>query len=183
MDNSLTEVNVLIDRIKKGVLPEASFSSLLKIYQEQWYWQIRRIVKSHSNAQDVYQLVCIKIWKGIPKFKGDSQFATWAYRICYNEAITYLKKEEKHHRGHDEPLLIHVASKGSSKDYSSWEIEEILYRAINTLPDKQKLVFEYRYFDELSFKEISNITGLSIGGLKANYHHAQKKIEEFLKRY
>jgi RNA polymerase sigma factor (sigma-70 family) len=176
---SKTTNNELVKRIQNGVLPQASFKELVVNNQEQLYWQIRRLLKNHDDAEDVLQSVFIKIWKGIPKFRSDSEFSSWAYRIAYNESMTFIGKK-KRIATIDDPSVLLDNKEGVEDGFSSEEIEKKLFKALDSLPDKQRLVFELRYFDEKSFAEISEITGTSTSGLKASYHIAQKKIKEIL---
>lgn len=159
------------------------FKSIVDAFQERVYWQIRRIAKNHNDTEDILQNVFVKAWKGLPNFKGDSGIYSWLYRIAYNETMTFLKKESKHLAGNiDEPLIENSLSV-EGKTYSSHEISEILMKAVSTLPEKQAQVFQLKYFDDLNYADISEMLGTSVGGLKANYHIAVKKIEEFIKAY
>ncbi len=164
------------------------FQKIVKQFQERVYWQIRRLTKNHQDTEDVMQNVFIKVWKALPNFKGDSALYTWIYRIAFNETHTFLAKASKMKKvdsdelERDLPLYQNqLVIEGAS--YSGEEIEKILYQAIDTLPEKQQHVFRLKYLDDLKYKEIAQLLGMSEGGLKANYHHAVKKIEEFIKSY
>lgn len=170
----------LVLRIQNGNLEHSSFKELIALHQERLYWQIRRMVKNHEDTQDVLQLVFVKIWKAIPNFRFDAEFSTWSFRITHNETVTFLKKRNKRNEV-DEPTLYLEGQ--ASHDIDGEEVERLLFLALETLPDKQRLVFECRYFEDKSFAEIEELTGTSIGALKASYHHAQKKIKDFLSDY
>jgi len=166
---------VMSDQIDKG------FDHLVRKYQEKLYWHIRRMVTFHEDADDVLQNTFIKIYKAIHNFKQDSSLYTWMYRIATNESLTFLKKRNR------------IMSKSSEEETKSLEMrlkadaffdEQSVYlelqKAINSLPDKQKAVFNMRYFEETPYKEMSEILETSVGALKASYHHAVKKIETYL---
>ncbi|MBI3135131.1 MAG: sigma-70 family RNA polymerase sigma factor [Bacteroidetes bacterium] len=173
--------NELLDKFKTN--PESGFQLIVEQFQERVYWQIRRIVKNHDDSADVMQNVFIKVWKALPDFRGDSALYTWIYRIAFNETHTFLSRESKKKTVDMDPPLFENAVEVSGKNYSPEEIEELFNRALETLPEKQKLVFTLRYFDELKFQEIEAMLGTSVGALKASYHLAAKKIEDFLKAY
>lgn len=161
---------------------ERGFRLLLKTYQERLYWHIRQIVNLHDYADEVLQNTFIKIYKGIKNFKGNSQLYTWLYRIATNEALTFMKKAKKHQTAsldNDESGLYNSLEADSELDGE--EIQAVLQAAIATLPEKQRIVFNLRYFDETSYKEMSVLLDTSVGGLKASYHHAAKKIESYIK--
>ncbi|MCH2234365.1 MAG: sigma-70 family RNA polymerase sigma factor [Crocinitomicaceae bacterium] len=157
----------------------AGFKAILDTYQERVYWQIRRMLKTHEATEDVMQNTFIKVWNALPKFREESNLYTWIYRIAFNESTNYLNKENKMPSVEYDPPLFESKNAVFGNDYTGEEIESLLYKALNLLPEKQKIVFELKYFDELKFKEISKITGTSEGGLKASYHLAVKKIKEY----
>lgn len=159
---------------------QVGFQLIVRKFQERVYWQIRRLTKNHQDTEDVMQNVFIKVWKGLPAFREDSNLYTWMYRIAFNETHTFLTKENKRKTVDIDPPLFENSISVNGSIYSGKEIENLLHKAIETLPDKQKMVFNLKYFDELKFQEISDLTGTSVGGLKASYHLAVKKIEEFL---
>lgn len=162
--------------------PQKGFRVLVKQFQERVYWQIRRMTKNHQDTEDVMQNVFIKVWKGLPKFRADANVYTWLFRIAHNETLTFLSKAAKRKTVDlDPPLFENSITTAAGQALSAAEIEEKLKAALDTLPEKQLLVFNLRYFDDLKFSEISKITGTSVGGLKASYHLAAKKIEEHLK--
>ena len=158
------------------------FKGIVLQFQERLYWQIRRYTKNHQDTEDVLQLVFIKAWKGLPNFREEANLYTWLYRIAYNETHTFLTRESKRQITDLYPPLFENKLAIEGKEYGPEEIEEILMRALETLPEKQLLVFNLKYFDDLKFTEIAELTGTSVGALKASYHLAVKKIEEFLKQ-
>ena len=162
---------------------QTGFKLIVEKFQERIYWQIRRITKNHQDTEDILQNVFIKVWKALPEFREESTLYTWIYRIAFNETHTYLKKESKKKTVDLDPALFENSVEINGKNYSSEEIESLFKKAIETLPEKQKLVFNLKYFDELKFQEIEDLLGTSVGALKASYHIAVKKIEEFLKDY
>jgi RNA polymerase sigma-70 factor (ECF subfamily) len=161
---------------------ESGFRNLVQRYQERLYWHIRRMVDNHDDANDIIQNTLIRVYKSINRFEGKSSLYTWLYRIATNETLTFInKKKKKATIGIDNEMNT-LEQKLVSDDYFDGDFIQIsLYKAINTLPEKQKLVFNMRYYDEMSYKEISDILETSVGGLKASYHHAVKKIEKYIK--
>lgn len=162
----------------------SAFRELVSLYKERLYWQIRNIVKDHDDADDVLQNTFIKIFKNIKQFNGDSQLFSWMYRIATNEALNFLNQKAKKLQITSEELQHQIISNLESDVYFEGdEIQLQLQRAIAILPEKQQQVFNMKYFQELKYKEISNILGTSEGALKASYHIAVKKIEEYLKSH
>ena len=183
-DNTDDEQPVLVDQELLAEFknsPQIAFQKIVKKYQERIYWQIRRLTKNHQDAEDVMQNVFIKAWNGLPKFREEANLYTWLYRIAFNETHTFLTKRSKMTNVDLDPPLFENRLSTNGEDISGEEIEKILYKALETLPEKQRQVFNLKYFDELKFKEISEMLGTSVGGLKASYHLAVKKIEEILK--
>ena len=173
----------LIQRLQDPKSRNAAFRELLELYQERLYWQCRNIVKNHEDADDVLQNTFVKIFRNIEKFKGESQLFSWMYRIATNEAITYLGNRAKKQHISSEELQEQIINNLENDVYFEGdEIQLKLQKAIATLPEKQQQVFNMKYFQELKYKEISEILGTSEGALKASYHHATKKIEDFLKQ-
>lgn len=167
----------ILKELTEGRKQEIAFSKLVKKYQENLYWVIRRLVKSHEAADDVLQNTWVKIWKNRNKFRKDAALYTWMYRIATNEAYTFLNTAyQRKFTPTDDPLVTST----SHQEISGEKIESILLAAIEKLPEKQQIVFQMKYFDELKFKEISDKLDTSIGALKASYHHAVKKIEVFI---
>jgi RNA polymerase sigma-70 factor (ECF subfamily) len=160
-----------------------AFTWIVDIHSKRLYSTIRRWINNHEITNDIIQEVFIKVWNNRTQFQGNSALFSWIYRIAYNETIHFLQKENKHQSlDIDEPL---VSFSHHSEHYGKMNAEEItklLFEAIETLPEKQRLVFEYKYFEDLKYEEIAKLTGGSVGGLKANYFHAAGKIEDYLKR-
>ena len=159
---------------------EQAFRALMSKYQERLYLHIRRMKIEHADADDVLQNTFVKVFRNIKKFQGKSELYTWLYRIATNEAITFLRQKKRRHA-----TSIDDESTSYQLEADTWfdgnEAQRKLKAAIDTLPNKQQQVFNMRYFDEMSYKDISETVGTSVGGLKASYHHAVKKIEGFLR--
>jgi RNA polymerase sigma factor (sigma-70 family) len=160
-----------------------AFEGLVKKYQQKIYWHIRKMVIDHDDADDLTQEVFIKVWHHLGDFRGDSQLFTWLYRIASNESLNFLnKKKNKYFIGIDDPGAdAELAGKlESNTPIDADEIQVKLQKALLTLPDKQRLVFNMRYYDEMPYEQMSEVTGTSVGALKASYHLAAKKVEEYL---
>ena len=171
----------LIIKLKSSESRDSAFKELMALYKERLYWHIRKIVISHDDSDDVLQNTFIKVYKNIDKFKGESKLFSWMYRIATNESITHLKKNAKRHQLTSEEMQMQAVNKLRSDVYFDGnEIQLKLQQAIATLPQKQQQVFNMKYFDDLKYKEISDILDTSEGALKASYHHAVKKIERSL---
>lgn len=166
----------LVIRLKNQKTKNEAFSQLVGAYKERIYWHVRRLISAHEDADDVVQNVFIKIFKGIDKFQSNSKLYTWIYRIATNESISFLEKNKKHQ---SQSLELHVET-GTEDAPSSNLVMEKLMMALKELPAKQRAVFNMRYFEEMSYKEISEIMGTSEGALKANYHHAATKIKQYV---
>ena len=153
-----------------------AFTRIVAQYRERLYWHIRKIVIVHEDADDVLQNTFVKAWKGIETFRGDSQLYTWLYRIATNESITFLNQKRSRQMipledaGYQ--LTVH-----HDAYFSGDELQLQLQKAILSLPEKQRIVFNMKYFDEMPYEEMSEILGTSVGALKASYHHAMKKIK------
>lgn len=175
-----TEDN-LVERLHNAATQQAAFSELVKEYSEPLYWQIRKIVLSHDDANDVLQNTFIKIWTGIDNFRGDSKLSTWLYRIAINEGITFLNKQRSQNNISVDDADVFLMSKLESDEYFDGDEAQLkLQKAILILPEKQRIVFNMKYFNEMKYEQMSEILETSVGALKASYHHAVKKIEEFL---
>lgn len=156
---------------------EAAFNAIVDCYSERLYWHIRRLLSSHDDTHDVLQDVFIKIWKTLPAFRGDSRLFTWIYRIAVNEALNHLRSRKKWgfiDTGDNADSLARLID--DDPHFNGNELQRELHKAIQRLPEKQRIVFCMRYFDEMKYEEISEITGTSVGALKANYHHAYNKV-------
>lgn len=172
----------IIKLIKNPVTKEHGFKILVESYQIRVYGIIRKMVIIHEDADDVLQNTFIKAFKNIDRFKGDSSLFTWLYRIATNESLNFLKKKNRYFFFPlEEHQSVMEASLDSSPYVSGDDIERTLQKEILKLPEKQRLVFNLKYFEEFSYKEISQITDTSVGALKASYHHATKKIKRNLK--
>ncbi|WP_338730994.1 RNA polymerase sigma factor [Mangrovimonas cancribranchiae] len=177
----ITEKDLIKRLTNKGTKDEA-FKELLHQYKERLYWHIRKIVLSHDDADDVLQNTFIKVFKNIDKFKGDSQLYSWMYRIATNESLTFLKKKSKILQISDEELQQQTINNLEADVYFNGDdIQLKLQKAIATLPQKQQLVFNMKYFDDIKYKDMAKILDTSEGALKASYHMATKKIETYLK--
>ena len=171
----------LILRLTSEITKESAFKELLTLYKERLYWHIRKIVISHDDTDDVLQNTFIKVYKNIHKFKGESKLFSWMYRIATNEALTHLKNNSRLRSISSEELQqLTIDNLEADVYFEGNEIQLKLQKAIGTLPEKQKLVFNMRYFDDIKYSEMSEILETSEGALKASYHIATKKIEEYL---
>ena len=173
----LTDEEILL-KFKEPASKEKAFRNLLNTYQERLYYHVRRYVHNHEDANDILQNTCIKVWNAIDNFRGESGLYTWLYRIAGNEAITFLNKNKKRNEVDIEQTTANYRSAADTIDGDEMTLK--LERAIATLPDKQKQVFIMRYYDELPYEKMAEISETSVGALKASYHHAVKKIEEIL---
>ena len=161
-----------------------AFERIVKEYSEQLYWQIRRLVFSHDDANDILQNTFIKAWSNIEYFRGDAKMYTWLYRIALNECLTYVNKQQANNTLSIDDADMEVMNQLESDPYFDGdETQKVFLRAIHSLPKKQQMVFNLKYFKEMKYEEISEILGTSVGALKASYHHAVKKIETFLEKH
>lgn len=159
----------------------AALELIIKKFQERLYWHIRKIVIIHDDAHDVMQNTFIKAWKGLDNFEEKSKLYTWLYRIATNESITFLNKKKKQLEDYTENYDNFLSNFIETDElFDGDQIQKKLQKAILTLPEQQRIVFNMRYFDDMKFKEIAEILNLSEGGTKANYHHAVKKIEKLI---
>ena len=179
----MTDETVLIEQLINVQTREKAFRELISLYKERLYWHVRKIVISHDDTDDVLQNTFIKIYKNISKFNQESKLFSWMYRIATNEAITFINKRNKERKIDISEVQEQIVSTLESDIYfSGEEIQEILQKAIASLPQKQQLVFNMKYFDNIKYTEISEILGTSVGALKASYFHAVKKIESYIKK-
>jgi RNA polymerase sigma-70 factor (ECF subfamily) len=177
----LKEEQEFIQRLTSRETKEVAFKELLQLYKERLYWHIRHIVKSHDDSDDVLQNTFIKVYKSIPNFKGESKLYSWMYRIATNEAITFINKNSRRLQLSSEDYQNRAINNLKADVYfESDDIKLKLQRAIATLPDKQQLVFNMKYFEDIKYKDMAEILETSEGALKASYHIAVKKIEAFL---
>ena len=171
----------IIQLVINPLTSEQGFRILVKEYQERIYWHVRRLVFSHDDANDIAQNTFVKIWQNLSSFRSDSNLFTWIYRIATNETYDFLKKKKRYVFS---PLGDYrdELNKNLEDDniFDGNEIEKSLQKALLTLPNKQRIVFNMRYFDEMKYDEMAGILNTSVGALKASYHHAVKKIENIL---
>ncbi|AXG71828.1 ECF RNA polymerase sigma-E factor [Kordia sp. SMS9] len=181
-NNNLNVVETnLIEDLKNPKTQEKAFRQLVSTYKERLYWHIRRMVTSHDDADDVLQNTFIKVFRSIHNFKGDSKLYSWMYRIATNESITFINQRSKKAGISSEELQDQLVNNLKADVYfEGEEIQLKLQKAIATLPQKQQIVFNMKYFDDLKYAEMSEVLDTSVGALKASYHHAVKKIESFL---
>jgi RNA polymerase sigma factor (sigma-70 family) len=171
----------LLLKIRKPETRNYGFNLLVRAYQQRVYSHVRKMVIDHDDADDITQEVFIKIHKAIDGFREDSQLFTWIYRIATNECLTFLNKKRRRFFLPIEDVSGQLTSKvDAMPELSGDEIQKKLQKAILTLPDKQRAVFNMKYFDELSYEDMAQVTTTSVGALKASYHHAVKKIEDYL---
>ena len=171
----------LIEQLKNPLSQEQAFRTLMSQYKERLYWHIRKIVISHDDADDVLQNTFIKVYRNINNFKAESKLYSWMYRIATNESITFINKRAKQNAVDVNDMQYKLAENLEADVYFDGdEMQLQLQKAIAILPQKQQLVFNMKYFDDMKYKDISEILETSVGALKASYHHAVKKIEKFL---
>ena len=177
----MLEEEVLIERLKDPLTREASYRTLVSTHKQRLYWHIRKIVLNHDDADDVLQNTFIKVFRHIEGFKGDSKIYSWMYRIATNESISFLNKKAKHLNLDIKNLQEQrVDNLKADVYFDGDEIQLKLQKAIISLPQKQQLVFNMKYFDDIKYEQMSEILDTSVGALKASYHHARKKIEAYL---
>lgn len=171
-----------VDRLQNAASSQEAFRELISLYKERLYWHIRNIVKNHDDTDDVLQNTFLKVYRNIGQFKGDSKLYSWMYRIATNESITFLNKKARKLQVTSEDLQNQIIDNLESDVYFEGDAIQLkLQRAIATLPAKQQQVFNMKYFEELKYREMAEILNTSEGALKASYHIAAKKIEEYLK--
>ena len=177
----MTDEVQLLKQLQSENHKEHAFKELLTLYKERLYWHIRNIVKSHDDADDVLQNTFIKVYKNINTFKGDSKLYSWMYRIATNESITFINKNAKRLQITNEEIQqIEINKLTSDVYFEGDQIQLKLQQAIATLPQKQQIVFNMKYFEDVKYKDMSDILETSEGALKASYHIAVKKIESYL---
>jgi RNA polymerase sigma-70 factor (ECF subfamily) len=170
----------IIEQLHKQATCRDAFGKVIEHYSEQLYWHIRRLVIDHDDTNDVLQNTFIKAWTNIDNFRGDAKLSTWLYKIAINESITFInKKKVQNNISLDDDDSFLVNNLEADKYFDGDEAQLKLQQAIATLPEKQRLVFNMRYYEEMKYEEMSEILGTSVGALKASYHHALKKIETF----
>ena len=181
MAQSFLEDKELLVQFNDPATKERGFTAIIKKYQEKLYWHIRRMVVEHEDANDILQNMFIKVWKGLENFREDSQLYTWMYRIATNECLTFIEQQKKRKTislSNEETGLSNQLK--AEKNFDINKAEWKLQMAMQQLPEKQKAVFNLRYYDEMPYDEMSRVLETSEGALKASYHHAVKKIEDYI---
>ncbi|MBN9296750.1 MAG: RNA polymerase sigma factor [Filimonas sp.] len=172
----------LLYLFKQADTKEKGFTGIIKKYQEKLYWHVRRLVVDHDDANDVLQNMFIKVWNALDNFREDSQLYTWLYRIATNESLTFLEQQKKRSAVSLDEVEAGLSNKiVADRHFDANKLEWKLQLAIQQLPEKQRIVFNLRYYDEMPYEEMSRVLQTSEGALKASYHHAVKKIEDFIK--
>ncbi|NCI47582.1 RNA polymerase sigma factor [Sediminibacterium soli] len=174
----------LLVAFRQEASKERAFTAIIKKYQEKLYWHVRRMVVDHDDANDVLQNMFIKVWNGLENFREDSQLYTWLYRIATNEALSFLEQQKRKSTVPLDEVAAGLSNKvKADSNFDSNRLEWKLQLAIQQLPEKQRVVFNLRYFDEMPYQQMSQVLDTSEGALKASYHHAAKKIEDFLRNH
>ena len=180
---SLTTISdsELLVQFRDASTKEKAYTSIVRKYQEKLYWHIRRMLVEHEDTNDVLQNVLIRVWNGLENFREDSQLYTWLYRIATNECLTYLEQQKKKATISLSDVETGLSNKiMADKGFDANKLEWKLQLAIQQLPEKQRVVFGLRYYDEMPYEEMSRVLETSEGALKASYHHAVKKIEDYM---
>ncbi|HYF31953.1 MAG TPA: sigma-70 family RNA polymerase sigma factor [Chitinophagaceae bacterium] len=176
-----TQDSELLHQFRNPGTREQGFTAIIKKYQEKLYWHVRRMVVEHDDANDVLQNIFIRVWNGLENFREDSQLYTWLYRIATNECLTFLEQQKKRSAVSLSEVESGLSNKiKADKFFDPNKLEWKLQLAIQQLPEKQRIVFNLRYYDEMPYEEMSRILETSEGALKASYHHAVKKIEDYI---
>ncbi len=170
----------LLDDLKNPQKMREAFDILMRQYGEKMYWQIRKLVTSHDDANDLLQNSFLKAWSNLHNFRGDAKLSTWLYKIAINESLNFLNRSKNQSSPESAVTTQALEHLEADEYFDGDELKAQLHRAVASLPQKQRLVFNMKYFDEMKYEEISEILGTSVGALKASYHHAVKKITEML---
>jgi RNA polymerase sigma factor (sigma-70 family) len=180
---TLSDGELLVE-FRNPATKEKAFTSMIKKYQEKLYWHVRRMVVEHEDANDVLQNVFIRVWNGLENFREESQLYTWLYRIATNECLTYIEQQKKRASVSLSDVESGLSNKiKADRHFDANRLEWKLQLAIQQLPEKQRIVFNLRYYDEMPYEEMSRVLETSEGALKASYHHAVKKIEDYIKNH
>src|ERR1700749_3263961 len=180
MGGTIHDTELLL-QFKDPSTKERAFTAIIKKYQEKLYWHVRRMVVDHEDANDVLQNVFIRVWNALLGFREDAQLYTWLYRIATNECLTFIEQQKKKATTSLSDIESGLSNKiRADKDFDANKLEWKLQLAIQQLPEKQRVVFTLRYYDEMPYEEMSRVLDTSEGALKASYHHAVKKIENFI---
>lgn len=172
-----TDEDILLQQLRDPKTRLTTFSEMVKAYSELLYWHIRRMVLSHDDANDLLQNVFIKAWTGLDGFLGNAKVLTWLYRIATNETITFLNRNSN--LGSMDEAEKVVSQLEADEYFDGDDLQARLQAAVQTLPPKQRMIFNMKYFEEMKYEDISNILGTSVGALKASYHLAVKKVSSF----
>ncbi|MDR1161174.1 MAG: sigma-70 family RNA polymerase sigma factor [Tannerellaceae bacterium] len=171
----------LVECLHDPASQREAFAQVVNMYSEKLYWQIRKMVLVHDDADDILQNTFLKAWTNIDYFRGDAKLSTWLYKITINECLTFLNKQRSMNNISIDDTDVFLLERLKGDDYFDGDSVQVkLQEAILTLPEKQRLVFNMKYFDEMKYEEMSEALGTSVGALKASYHHAVKKIEKYL---
>ena len=177
----LVEDKDLLQLFKTEGQKEKAFTAIIKKYQEKLYWHARRLIIDHDDTNDVLQNMFIKVWNGLENFREDSQLYTWLYRIATNESLTFLESQKRRSAVSLSEVEGGLSNKiKADENFDANKLEWKLQLAIQHLPDKQRIVFNLRYYDEMPYEEMSRVLETSEGALKASYHHAAKKVQDFI---
>lgn len=180
----MTDDQQILESLKDPSTKEIAFRHLISKYKERLYWHIRKMVLNHDDADDVLQNSMIKIWNGLDTFRAESSLFTWLYRIATNESITFLNQSKRRMAtslNEENEYLVENLESDPYFDGDEWQL--LLQKAIAILPDKQRLVFNMKYFDEIKYEDMAVILDTSVGALKASYFHAVRKVEEYVKTH
>ena len=171
----------LLIQFRDPATKEKAYTALIRKYQERLYWHVRRMVVEHEDANDVLQNVFIRVWNGLENFREDAQLFTWLYRIATNECLSFLEQQKRKAVVSLSDIETTLENKvKADKDFDANKLEWKLQVAIQQLPEKQRIVFTLRYYDEMPYEQMSQVLDTSEGALKASYHHAAKKIEDYI---
>ncbi|TCZ73108.1 RNA polymerase sigma factor [Flaviaesturariibacter aridisoli] len=174
----------LLRKFREPATREAAYTALIRKYQERLYWHVRRMVVHHEDANDVLQNVFIRVWNALQNFKEESQLYTWLYRIATNECLTYIENQKKRSAVDFDDVASGLENQVRAQEgFDANKLEWKLQLAIQQLPEKQRIVFTLRYYDEMPYEEMSRVLETSEGALKASYHHAAKKIEDYIRNH
>ncbi len=176
-----TDEYLLVASFKDEKTRDKAFTQLVQKYQERLYWHVRRMVVEHEDANDILQNIFIKVWKNLSEFRQESNLYTWLYRIATNETLTWINQQKRHvsvSLSDNEDVFSEklTAQKGFDANKLEWRLQQ----AIQSLPEKQRIVFNLRYYDEMPYEEMAIVLATSAGALKASYHHAVKKVESYI---
>lgn len=176
--SSQTSENI-VQQLQNPVTREKGYRQLVHDYKEKLYWLIRRIVLSHDDTDDILQNVFIKVWQNLDKFRGDSDLYTWVYRIAVNESLAFINRQKKHPDASKVDGELYTRHLEADKFFDGSDLQARFQKALLLLPEQQRIVFNLRYFDEMKYQDMAKVLNRTEGALKANYHHAVKKIEEY----